>query len=103
PPYNKLFNTVGFQVIERKALVPVLGFELVQSFDAAPLVVSDDPQGDAARLSIVAGDRITRINGRLGSHDFDRELLEMHPGDYVKLLVEGTKGPRTLNLKLTGR
>ena len=103
PPYNELFNTVGLQVIERKALVPVLGFELVQNFDAAPQVVSVDPQSDAARLGIVVGDRITRINGRLASHDLDRELLEMHPGDYVKLLVDGTKGTRTLKVKLSGR
>ena len=27
----------------------------------------------------------------------------MHPGDYVKLLVDGTKGTRTLKVKLSGR
>ena len=102
-PYNELFNTVGLQVMERRALVPVLGFELIQNFDAAPQVVSVDPQSDAARLGIVASDRLLKINGRQASHDLDRELLEMHPGDYVKLVVDGSKGMRTVKLKLGGR
>jgi len=102
-PYSELFNTVGLQVIERRALVPMLGFELVQNFDAAPQVVSVDSQSDAARLGIVTGDKILKINGHQASHDLDRELLEMHPGDYAKLTVDGTKGLRNLKLKLGGR
>ena len=102
-PYNEWLNTVGLQAVQHETVVPVIGFETVRNFSAQTQVVSVQENSEAARMGIVPGDFILKVNGQQASRDLNRMLEGMRPGEIVRLTVQGNKGTRALRLTLGGR
>ena len=82
--------------------VPVgsAGFTTTANLGGQPEVVQVDPNSDAQRAGIAAGDRVIAIDGKPADASLDDELSQMLPGTTVQLRLENRKGQREVKLRL---
>jgi predicted metalloprotease with PDZ domain len=66
-------------------------------------VVRVEPGSEAQHAGIVAGDRITAVNGVPANGFLDDELSQLPPGATVRLQIENRRGRREVSLRLGSR
>ena len=76
------------------------GFTTTANLGGQPEVVQVDPNSDAHRAGIAAGDRVLAIDGKPADASLDDQLSQMLPGTTVKLRLENRKGQRNVKLRL---
>jgi len=102
-PYDEFFQFAGLQVGVKAIEVARSGFTTTATLGGQPEVLRVDPSGEAQRAGIVAGDRITAINGAPADSFLDDELSRMRPGTTVRLQIENRRGKREASLRLGSR
>ena len=103
PPYDRYFATVGLKLQQKTVNVPDAGFTVAQNFGQAPVVVTLDPNSDAARAGVASGDIVQQLNGQPVEGSFERLMARMQIGDSVRLRVSRRGGSREVTFKLGGR
>jgi predicted metalloprotease with PDZ domain len=102
-PWDDFFKSVGLQVVRYRTITPDLGFFATRNFDEPPIISRVDPNSEAAKAGLAAGDVILGINGRVTSSDFRQQLADLQPGDTLRLEVRGGQGQRQLAWKVGSR
>jgi predicted metalloprotease with PDZ domain len=99
-PYDDFFLLVGLHVVTETVPVGSAGFTTTANLGGQPEVVQVDPNSDAQRAGIAAGDRVIAIDGGPADASLDDQLLQMPPGTTVHLRIENRKGQRNVKLRL---
>jgi predicted metalloprotease with PDZ domain len=99
-PYDDFFRFAGLHLVSQTVLVGSAGFTTTANLGAQPEVVQVDPNSDAHRASIAAGDRVIAIEGEPADASLDDQLAQMLPGTTVHLRIENRKGQRDVKLHL---
>ncbi len=79
------------------------GFSTTANLGGQPEVVQIVPNSDAQRLGILAGDRVTMLNGKPADAYLDDELARFPPGTTVRLQLENRRSKREVELRLGSR
>ena len=101
--YDEFFQFAGLQVTMKTIAVATPGFTTTANLGGQPEVVRVEPNSEAQRAGIVAGDRITAVNGAPASSFLDDEFSRMRPGTTVRLQIENRRRKREVNLRLGAR
>ena len=99
-PYDEFFQFVGLRVVSQTVPVGSAGFTTTANLGGQPEVVQVDPNSNAHRAGIAAGDRVIAIDGEPADASLDDRLSQMLPGTTVKLRLENRKGQRNVKLHL---
>jgi predicted metalloprotease with PDZ domain len=99
-PYDDFFQFAGLRTIQNTYKVATAGFTTTSNLGAQPEVVQVDPNSDAQRAGIVAGDRITVVNGKPAAASLDDELSQLQPGTIIHMQLENRRGKREVELRL---
>ena len=99
-PYDDFFQFAGLHLVSQTVPVGSAGFTTTANLGAQPEVVQVDPNSDAHRAGIAAGDRVIAIDGEPADASLDDRLSQMLPGTTVKLRIENRKGQRNVKLHL---
>ena len=99
-PYNEFFQFAGLQLVTKTVEVATPGFTTTANIGGQPEVSSVDPNSEAQRAGVNAGDRIIAVNGAPADAFLDDELSRMRPGSAVRLQIENRKSRREVNLRL---
>jgi predicted metalloprotease with PDZ domain len=99
-PYDDFFQFAGLHVVSQTVPVGSVGFTTTANLGAQPEVVQVDPNSDAHRAGIAAGDRVIAIDGEPADASLDDQLSQMLPGTTVHLRMENRKGQRDVKLRL---
>jgi predicted metalloprotease with PDZ domain len=97
-PYDDFFQFAG--LVTQTVPVASAGFTTTANLGGQPEVVQVDPNSDAHRAGIAAGDRVLAIDGKPADASLDDQLSQMLPGTTVKLRMENRKGQRNVKLHL---
>jgi len=76
------------------------GFTTTANLGGQPEVVQVDPNSDARRAGIAAGDRVIAIDGKPADASLDDQLSQMPPGRTVHLHIANRRGQREVKLRL---
>jgi predicted metalloprotease with PDZ domain len=101
-PWDEFFQTVGLRLLPVVTHIADPGFTTTSNFSESPRVVSVDPNSEAARAGLTAGDTILQVNGEPARRDLARQLSRMAPGSEITLTVGGKQGERQLRWVLAG-
>ena len=99
-PWNEFFSTVGLQLERKQIGVADFGFVLAANFGRPPLVVSVKPGSPAEKAGLSSGDSVVQINGHPTSHNFEAQLLQIHPDDILHLQIRNASGKRDLQWRV---
>jgi predicted metalloprotease with PDZ domain len=99
-PYDEFFQFVGLRVVSQTVPVGSAGFTTTANLGGQPEVVQVDPNSNAHRAGIAAGDRVIAIDGEPADASLDDRLSQVLPGTTVKLRLENRKGQRNVKLHL---
>jgi predicted metalloprotease with PDZ domain len=99
-PYDDFFQFVGLRAVNQTVPAGSAGFTTTANLGAQPEVVQVDPNSDAYRAGIAAGDRVIAIDGEPANASLDDQLAQMLPGTTVHLRMENRKGQRDVKLRL---
>ena len=99
-PYDDFFQFAGLHLVSQTVPVGSAGFTTTANLGGQPEVVQVDPNSDAHRAGIAAGDRVIAIDGEPADASLDDQLSQMLPGTTVKLRLENRKGQRNVKLRL---
>ena len=99
-PYDDFFQFAGLHLVTQTVPVASAGFTTTANLGGQPEVVQVDPNSDAHRAGIAAGDRVLAIDGKPADASLDDQLSQMLPGTTVKLRMENRKGQRNVKLHL---
>jgi predicted metalloprotease with PDZ domain len=99
-PYDDFFSFAGLHVITKTVPVASAGFTTTANLGDQPEVVQVDPNSDAHRVGIAAGDRVIAVDGRPADAALDEQLSQMAPGTTVYLRIENRRGQREVKLRL---
>jgi predicted metalloprotease with PDZ domain len=102
-PYDEFFQFVGLQAVAKTVEVAAPGFATTANLGGQTEVVQVEPNSEAQRAGIAAGDRITAVNSVPADNFLDDELARMRPGTIVRLQVENRRGKREVSLRLGER
>ena len=102
-PYDEFFQFVGLHVVAKTIEIATPGFATTANLGGQPEVLRVDPDSEAQRAGIVAGERITAVNGVPADSFLDDELSRMRPGATVRLQIENRRGKREVTLRLGSR
>lgn len=102
-PYDDFLQFVGLHVVTISSRVGTAGFTTTANLGGQPEVSQVDPNSDAQRQGISAGDRVTTLNGSPASAYLDDELARMSPGTIVHLELENRRGKRQVEIRLSVR
>ncbi len=102
-PYDDFFQLVGLRVVTGSIPVAAAGFTTTANLGAQPEVVQVDPNSDAHRAGIAAGDRVIAVDGQPASAALDDRLSQMPPGTTVHLRIENPRGQHEVKLRLGSR
>ena len=102
-PYDQIFQFVGLHVVPTTQRVGSAGFTTTANLGGQPEVAQVDPNSEAQRLGVNAGDRVTALNGTPADGYLDDRLAQMTPGTVVHLQLENRRGKREIELKLGSR
>jgi len=102
-PYDDFFQFVGLKAVQKTVELATPGFTTTASLGGQPEVLHVEPSSEAQRAGIVAGDRITAVNGKPADSFLDEELSQMRPGTTIRLQIENRKGKREVTLRLSSR
>ena len=102
-PYDDFLQFVGLKAVQKTVELATPGFTTTANLGGQPEVFHVEQGSEAQRAGIVAGDRITAVNGKPADSFLDDELSQMRPGTTVRLQVENRKGKREVNLRLSSR
>jgi predicted metalloprotease with PDZ domain len=86
-PWNDFFGTVGLQVVRKTNLVADAGFIEERNFDSPPVVVNVQGGGEAEKAGLTVGDVMLAINGVAAGSDFEARLLQLQPGQTLRVRV----------------
>ncbi len=99
-PYDEFFQFAGLHLVTETVEAATPGFTTTANLGGQPEVVRVDPNSEAQRAGIAAGDRITALNGAPADAFLDGELSRMRPGSTVRLQIENRKGRREITFRL---
>jgi predicted metalloprotease with PDZ domain len=99
-PYDGFFQLAGLHVVNKTVPVGSAGFTTTANLGGQPEVVQVDPNGNADRAGIAAGDRVIAIDGTPADAALDDQLSQMPPGTTVHLHIENRRGQRDVKLRL---
>ena len=99
-PYDDFFQFAGLHVVTKTVSVGWAGFTTTANLGGQPEVVQVDPNSDASRAGIAAGDRVITIDGKPADAALDDQLSQMPPGTIVHLRVENRRGQREVKVRL---
>jgi predicted metalloprotease with PDZ domain len=99
-PYDGFFQLAGLHVVNKTVPVGSAGFTTTANLGGQPEVVQVDPNGNADRAGIAAGDRVITIDGKPADASLDDQLSQMPPGTTVHLRIENRRGQREVKLRL---
>jgi predicted metalloprotease with PDZ domain len=99
-PYDNFFQFAGLHVGVNTTEYATAGFTTKANLGGQPEVVQIDPDSDAQRLGILAGDRVTAVNGKPVVANLDEELSRLQPGTTIHLELENRRGKRKVELRL---
>ena len=99
-PYDDFFQFAGLHLVSQTVPVGSAGFTTTANLGGQPEVVQVDPNSNAHRAGITAGDRVIAIDGEPADASLDDRLSQMLPGATVKLRLENRKGQRNVKLRL---
>jgi len=99
-PYDDFFQFAGLHLVSQTVPVASAGFTTTANLGGQPEVVQVDPNSDAHRAGIAAGDRVIAIDGKPTDASLDDQLSQMLPGTTVHLRMENRKGQRDVKLHL---
>ena len=102
-PYDEFFQFAGLRAVVKTVEVATPGFATTANLGGQPEVVRVEPNSEAQRAGIAAGDRITAVNGVPADSFLDDELARMRPGTTVRLQIENRRGKREVSLRLGAR
>jgi predicted metalloprotease with PDZ domain len=102
-PYDEAFRFAGLQLQLKTTQAAVAGFTTTANLGGQPEVVKVEPNSEAQRQGIVAGDQITAIDGRPADAYLDEVLSRMQPGSIVHLQLENRRNKREIDLRLGAR
>lgn len=102
-PYDDFFQFAGLHLVLSTTRLAKAGFTTTANLGGQPEVAQVDPNSDAQRQGIAAGDRVTSVNGTPAEAYLDEELSRMPPGTMVHLQVENRRGKREMDLRLGER
>jgi len=86
-PWDSLLSRVGLRVSATEVTYADPGFEAAQAFDQPPTVVQVDPQSEADRAGLKAGDIVLQMNGRQAGRDFEKNIANLGAGTRLQLSV----------------
>ena len=98
-PYDEFFRFAGLQAVVKNIDVATPGFTTTANLGGQPEVLSVEPNSEAQRAGIVAGDRITAVNGIPADSFLDDELSRMRPGTTVRFQIENRRGKREVSVR----
>ncbi len=103
-PWDQFFQTVGLRLVQAVIEVGDPGFATTSNFNESPVVSSVDPNSEAAKAGLAAGDVIIAYNGQPAHRDLTRRLSRMTPGTAIHLTIrrEHGEGERELQWSLAG-
>jgi predicted metalloprotease with PDZ domain len=102
-PYDAFFQFAGLQLVVKGVEVATPGFTTSANLGGQPEVLRVEPNSEAQRAGIVAGDRITAFNGVPADSFLDDELSRLSPGTTVRFQIENRRGKREVSLRLGAR
>jgi len=102
-PYDNFFQFAGLHVVVNTTEYATAGFTTKANLGGQPEVVQIDPNGDAQRLGILAGDRVIAVNGKAADASLDEELSRLQPGTTLRLELQNRRGKREVELRLAAR
>jgi predicted metalloprotease with PDZ domain len=102
-PYDEFFQFAGLHLVTNTNRVANAGFTTTANLGGQPEVSAVEPNSDAQRQGIAAGDRVTAMNGAPASAYLDNELARMSPGTLVHFELENRRGKHQVEIRLTER
>ena len=101
--YDEFFRFAGLCVNVKTLEVATPGFTTTANLGGQPEVLRVEPGSEAQQAGLVAGDRITAMNGAPANSFLDEALSQMRPGTTVRLSIQSRKGKREVSLRLGSR
>jgi predicted metalloprotease with PDZ domain len=102
-PYDDFFQFAGLHVVVNTTHYATAGFTTKANLGGQAEVVQIDPNSEAQRLGILAGDRVIALNGKAADASLDEELSRLKPGTNVRLELQNRRGKREVELRLATR
>jgi predicted metalloprotease with PDZ domain len=102
-PYDDFFQFAGLHVVMNTTQYATAGFTTKANLGGQAEVVQVDPDSEAQRLGILAGDRVIALNGKAADASLDEELSRLKPGTTVRLELQNRRGKREVELWLAAR
>jgi predicted metalloprotease with PDZ domain len=102
-PYDEFFQFAGLHLVTNTNRVGNAGFTTTANLGGQSEVSAVEPNSEAQRQGITAGDRVTAMNGAPASAYLDNELARMSPGTLVHFELENRRGKRQVEIRLTER
>ena len=102
-PWDEFFKTVGLRVVRRRTTLGDTGFVAAHNFDAPPSVVRVGPGSEAEQAGLMAGDELLAFNGRATAGDFERRMLDLRPGETMRVRIRRHGVERELQWKIGAR
>ena len=102
-PYDDFLKFVGLHAVVHQGQVATAGFSSTANLGGVPEVAQVEPGSDAQRAGIVAGDRITSLNGKPAPGYLDDEISRLPPGSTIHLQIENRRSKREVELRLGAR
>jgi predicted metalloprotease with PDZ domain len=100
-PYDVFFRDVGLQLVHRQIERAYAGFELTRAPGRAMTIERVDADSPAARLNLLAGDAILRVNGKPFTGDWNQFLKSCAPHTVLRLRIASWGGgARDVRLRL---
>lgn len=102
-PWDSFFSRVGLHVTSSEITFADPGFEASQNFDQSPTVVKVEPGSNAEGAGLQPGDVIVEMNGQRQGRDFQRTIVELTPGDALRLVISRQGQQHKFEWTLGGR
>jgi predicted metalloprotease with PDZ domain len=99
-PWDDFFAYVGLRIKSADAISVHRGFEAVQKFDRAPVVVEVDPGSEAEHAGLRMDDLILQVNGQPPGRDFDKAIDAVGSGAVLRLRISRGGSERELQWTL---
>ena len=102
-PYDDFLRFAGLHLVTKSTEIATPGFVTTANLGGQPEVSYIEPNSEAQRAGVAAGDRISSVNGSPADSFLDERLSQMRPGSTVRLQIESRRGKREITLRLGAR
>jgi predicted metalloprotease with PDZ domain len=99
-PYPDLLAKAGLQLRSTETVRPLLGFALERQPSGPWIVVSIEPDSQAAKSGLRTGDEVVRWNGGEPPRRTERWLAQQKPGEIVHLRVHRDDKEENIDVRL---